>query len=52
LLAPDLRAGFAFIIAGIIAKGQTVIDNSYVVRRGYESILRKLQGIGVDIIEK
>ncbi len=52
LLAPDLRAGFAYIIAGVTARGQTIIDNSYVIRRGYENILQKLQEIGVDIEEK
>ncbi len=51
LIAPDLRAGFAFVIAGIMAEGKTIVDNSYVVRRGYENILEKLQGIGVDIVE-
>jgi UDP-N-acetylglucosamine enolpyruvyl transferase len=40
------------MIAGILADGETVIDNSYVVRRGYENILNKLQAIGVDIVEK
>jgi UDP-N-acetylglucosamine 1-carboxyvinyltransferase len=47
-----LRAGFAFIIAGIVAKGNTTIDNSYVIRRGYENILEKLRNIGVKIEEK
>ncbi len=52
LMAPDLRAGFAFVIAGILAEGETIVDNSYVVRRGYENILEKLKNIGVSIEEK
>ncbi len=52
LLAPDLRAGFAYIIAGIIAEGKTVIDNSYVIKRGYADIINKLKELGVDITEE
>lgn len=52
LIALDLRAGFAFIIAGILAKGETVIDNSYIIRRGYENVLEKLINLGVKIEEK
>lgn len=47
--SPDLRAGLAFIIAGILAKGETIIDNIYLVDRGYERIEERLRGVGVDI---
>lgn len=49
LLGPDLRAGLAFIIAGIIAKGGSIIENAYYIDRGYEKIEEKLSGIGVNI---
>lgn len=49
LESPDLRAGLAFIIAGIIAKGESVINNVYLVDRGYERIEERLKNIGVDI---
>ena len=45
----DLRAGAAFIIAGLIAKGKTVIDNVYQIDRGYEKIEERLQKLGADI---
>jgi len=45
----DLRGGAALIIAGLIAKGQTVIDNVYQIDRGYERIEERLQKIGADI---
>lgn len=45
----DLRGGAALIIAGIIAKGQTKIDNIYQIDRGYEKIEERLQKIGADI---
>ena len=47
--APDLRAGMAFIVAGIIATGKSKVNNAYVVDRGYENIVERLHGLGVDI---
>ncbi|HVU06873.1 MAG TPA: UDP-N-acetylglucosamine 1-carboxyvinyltransferase [Candidatus Paceibacterota bacterium] len=47
--APDLRAGMAFVIAGIIASGETIVDNAYVIDRGYENIAERLTALGVDI---
>lgn len=49
LTSPDLRAGIAMIIAGIIAEGQTEIDNIYQIDRGYENIDQRLRALGVDI---
>lgn len=45
----DLRGGAALIIAGLIAKGKTTIDNIYQVDRGYERIEERLQKLGADI---
>ena len=45
----DLRGGAALIIAGLIAKGQTIINNIYQIDRGYEKIEERLQKIGADI---
>lgn len=45
----DLRSGAAFIVAGLIAKGQTKISNIYQVDRGYEKIEKRLQKIGAKI---
>jgi len=50
LESPDLRAGLAFVIAAIIAKGDSVIHNVYNIDRGYEDIEKRLQSIGVDIV--
>ncbi|PIR72277.1 MAG: UDP-N-acetylglucosamine 1-carboxyvinyltransferase [Candidatus Nealsonbacteria bacterium CG10_big_fil_rev_8_21_14_0_10_36_24] len=47
--SPDLRAGAALIIAGLIAKGKTVIKNIYQIDRGYEKIEERLQRLGADI---
>ncbi len=49
LTSPDLRAGISMIIAGIIARGKTEIDNIYQIERGYEKIDQRLRDIGVSI---
>jgi UDP-N-acetylglucosamine 1-carboxyvinyltransferase len=43
---PDLRAGFAYVMAGLIASGTTTISGVYFLDRGYEHIVEKLQSIG------
>jgi UDP-N-acetylglucosamine 1-carboxyvinyltransferase len=49
LESPDIRAGLAFVIAAIVAKGDSVINNVYHIDRGYEEIEKRLRTIGVDI---
>ena len=47
--ACDLRAGAAFIIAGLAAEGVTTIDNIQHIQRGYEDIVGKLRNVGACI---
>ena len=47
--ASDLRASAGLVLAGLVASGETVIDRVYHIDRGYEGIVRKLQGVGADI---
>lgn len=47
--AIDLRAGAAVVIAGLVAKGTTQVDNIRYIDRGYEDFVGKLQGLGADI---
>lgn len=47
--ATDLRAGAALLIAGLTAKGTTIISNSEHIDRGYENIVEKLNGLGAEI---
>lgn len=47
--ATDLRAGAAMIIAGLVAQGQTVVEKTKYVDRGYENIVEKLSALGADI---
>ena len=47
--ATDLRAGASLIIAGLLADGQTIIDNADYILRGYENIIEKLEKVGAKI---
>lgn len=49
IISPDIRAGIALVLAGLLAQGKTVIENIYQIDRGYEKIEERLQGIGADI---
>lgn len=49
LHAPDIRAGFALIMASLCAEGVSRIDNINLIDRGYELIEERLSGIGADI---
>jgi UDP-N-acetylglucosamine 1-carboxyvinyltransferase len=50
--SPDIRAGITLLLAGILAKGQTVIEHAQIIDRGYENIEHRLRAIGIDIIRK
>lgn len=50
--ANDLRAGAAMIIAGLIARGTTVIEDILYIDRGYEDYVEKLRDMGADIYRK
>ena len=50
VVAPDLRAGAALVLAGLAAEGVTIVDDIYFVERGYEDFPEKLQGLGAEIM--
>lgn len=47
--SPDIRAGIAMIIAGLLAEGVTTIEHIYQVDRGYERIEQRLKAVGAAI---
>ena len=49
LESPDLRAGMALVIAGLIATGKTAVENIYQIERGYENIISRLKKLGANI---
>jgi UDP-N-acetylglucosamine 1-carboxyvinyltransferase len=49
VMATDLRASASLVLAGLVAKGDTVVDRIYHIDRGYECIEEKLQQLGATI---
>ena len=49
VMASDLRAGAALVLAGLSAKGETEVRRIYHVDRGYEKIEEKLKVLGANI---
>jgi UDP-N-acetylglucosamine 1-carboxyvinyltransferase len=49
VIAPDLRAGAALVLAGLAAEGKTVIEGVHFIDRGYERIEEKLSSLGAEI---
>lgn len=49
VMATDLRASVSLVLAGLVAKGETVVSRIYHLDRGYEHIEKKLSTLGADI---
>ncbi len=49
VVAPDLRAGAGLVLAGLCAKGETIVDHIYHIDRGYVTIEDKLNALGAEI---
>jgi UDP-N-acetylglucosamine 1-carboxyvinyltransferase len=49
ITVPDIRAGFSYIVAAMLAKGESVVDGAHYIDRGYENIDEKLRKLGVNI---
>jgi UDP-N-acetylglucosamine 1-carboxyvinyltransferase len=50
VMATDLRASASLVIAGLVARGETLVDRIYHLDRGYDRMEAKLRGIGADIV--
>ena len=50
--APDLRAGAALLMCALATEGESVINNSEIIKRGYSDIVKKLRLIGAEIYEE
>ncbi|RBW58752.1 UDP-N-acetylglucosamine 1-carboxyvinyltransferase [Ruegeria sp. A3M17] len=49
VMATDLRASVSLILAGMAAEGETTVSRVYHLDRGYEHVVRKLEGVGAKI---
>jgi UDP-N-acetylglucosamine 1-carboxyvinyltransferase len=50
ITVPDLRAGFSYIIAALVAEGESTIRNTSILYRGYERLEEKLTDLGVELL--
>ena len=50
VMATDLRASFALILAGLVAEGETTVNRVYHLDRGYEKLEEKLKSVGANIV--
>lgn len=50
LESPDIRAGMALVVAALIAKGKSVVNQAELIERGYEEAVEKLKSLGADIV--
>ena len=49
VMATDIRASSALLLAGLVAEGETKVLRIYHIERGYEDIVNKLRALGADI---
>ena len=49
VMATDLRASASLVLAGLVAKGDTLVDRIYHIDRGYDNIEEKLAALGARI---
>ncbi|MBI2334922.1 UDP-N-acetylglucosamine 1-carboxyvinyltransferase [Candidatus Daviesbacteria bacterium] len=49
LETPDIRAGMALVLAALVARGESVINQVELIERGYEDVAEKLKHLGADI---
>lgn len=49
VMASDLRASAALVLAGLVAKGKTLVSRVYHIDRGYDKIEQRLAALGADI---
>jgi UDP-N-acetylglucosamine 1-carboxyvinyltransferase len=52
VMASDLRASAALVLAGLVAEGTTIVNRVYHIDRGYEKIEEKLNRIGAKILRQ
>ncbi|HWE68263.1 MAG TPA: UDP-N-acetylglucosamine 1-carboxyvinyltransferase [Acidimicrobiales bacterium] len=48
--APDIRAGVALVLAGLVAEGETVVTGAHHIGRGYEDLVGDLSSLGAKVV--
>jgi UDP-N-acetylglucosamine 1-carboxyvinyltransferase len=52
VMASDLRASAALVLAGMAAEGTTIVNRVYHIDRGYEQIEKRLNQVGAKIVRE
>jgi UDP-N-acetylglucosamine 1-carboxyvinyltransferase len=47
--APDIRAGVALVLAGLVADGETVVGGAHHIARGYADLAGSLRSLGATV---
>ena len=47
--SPDIRAGAALVVAGLVAEGETLVSDVHHIDRGYDDLVGRLASLGADI---
>jgi UDP-N-acetylglucosamine 1-carboxyvinyltransferase len=47
--APDIRAGVALVLAGLVAEGETVVSGAHHICRGYQDLVGALASLGAKV---
>jgi UDP-N-acetylglucosamine 1-carboxyvinyltransferase len=50
--APDIRAGVALVLAGLVAEGSTVVSGAHHIDRGYEDLAAALSSLGASVTRR
>ena len=50
--APDIRAGVALVLAGLVAEGETVVSGAHHIGRGYEDLAGALRSLGARVARR
>jgi UDP-N-acetylglucosamine 1-carboxyvinyltransferase len=48
--APDIRAGAALVVAGLVADGETIVSDVHHIDRGYDDLVGRLSALGADVV--
>ena len=48
--APDIRAGAALVVAGLVADGETIVSDVHHIDRGYDDLVGRLSTLGADVV--
>jgi UDP-N-acetylglucosamine 1-carboxyvinyltransferase len=48
--SPDVRTGLGMLAAALVAQGESIIDNAQALKRSFDGVVGKLQGLGAQIV--